>query len=106
MLKKVICCSVLSFVLGNASCMNLDPAQGDTQKVSFSDIKDLQKESFGKEQAAYQELFKDLAPTLAIMKIFLKDNFKPLTGDEAGIKNNLKDNIIAFFGTSEFTPDK
>ncbi len=106
MLKKVICCSVLSFVLGNASCMNLDPAQGDTQKVSFSDIKDLQKESFGKEQAAYQELFKDLAPTLAIMKIFLKDNFKPLTGDEAGIKNNLKDNIMAFFGTSEFTPDK
>ncbi|MBO7537539.1 MAG: hypothetical protein J6T29_04335 [Alphaproteobacteria bacterium] len=106
MLKKVICCSVLSFVLGNASCMNLDPAQGDTQKVSFSDIKDLQKESFGKEQAAYQELFKDLAPTLAIMKIFLKDNFKPLTGDEAGIKNNLKNNIIAFFGTSEFTPDK
>lgn len=106
MLKKVICCSVLSFVLGNASCMNLDPAQGDTQKVSFSDIKDLQKESFGKKQAAYQELFKDLAPTLAIMKIFLKDNFKPLTGDEAGIKNNLKDNIIAFFGTSEFTPDK
>ncbi|MBO6055505.1 MAG: hypothetical protein J6P84_00785 [Alphaproteobacteria bacterium] len=106
MLKKVICCSVLSFVLGNASCMNLDPAQGDTQKVSFSDIKDLQKESFGKEQAAYQELFKNLAPTLAVMKIFLKDNFKPLTGDEAGIKNNLKDNIIAFFGTSKFTPDK
>ncbi|MCR4623790.1 MAG: hypothetical protein K5780_04005 [Alphaproteobacteria bacterium] len=104
MLKKVICCSVLSFVLGNALCMNLDPMKGCTQKVLFSDVKDLQKESSGVEQAAYQELFKDLAPTLAIMKMFLKDNFKPLTGDEASIKNNLKDNVKAFYSSSEFTP--
>lgn len=104
MLKKVICCSVLSFILGNASCMNLDPMKGDTQNTCFSDVKDLQDKFFGKKQAAYQELFEDLAPTLAIMRMFLKDDFKPLTGDEASIKNNLRDNVKAFFGSDRFTP--
>lgn len=43
------------------------------------------------------KLFSELAPTLAIMKMFLKEKFKPL-------QVGLSDNVVAFFGSSEFTP--
>ena len=46
-----------------------------------------------------QNLYDELAPTLKIMKMFLKKKFLPLPG-------GLRDNVQAFFGSRKFTPPK
>ncbi len=104
--RKVAFCSIFSLILGNALCVDLDPITENVQKVCVSEVKGLYKEDSEERSIIDQNLFKDLAPTLAIMKMFLKDDFKPLTGDKAGVKKNLRDNVEAFFGSEKFIPHR
>ena len=89
--RKIMLCGVLSLVLGNALCMSPDADSGVLGKFRNLRISSL------KTSVEDQKLYDNLAPTLAIMKMFLKDDFKPLP-------EGLKDNVRAFFSSGKFTP--
>ena len=89
--KKVLCCCVLPLILGDALCVNPKMTSEISEKVRNLQI------SSPKISTEDQKLYKNLAPTLAIMKMFLKDDFKPLP-------EGLRDNVKAFFSSDRFTP--
>lgn len=89
--KKVLCCCVLPLILGDSLCVNPKMTSEISEKVRNLQI------SSPKISTEDQKLYKNLAPTLAIMKMFLKDDFKPLP-------EGLRDNVKAFFSSDRFTP--
>ena len=91
-LKKALYCSVLALVLGNALCVSPEVTSEMSGKVRNLQI------SSPKISTEDQKLYKNLAPTLAIIKMFLKDDFKPLP-------EGLRDDVKTFFGKDEFTPN-
>lgn len=100
-LKRVIFSSILSTVAlcTNVLCMNNSAhdelTSGNNLPRPFAEKCTESISTVVREEDP--KLFRELAPTLALMKMLLRENFKPLP-------EGLRDNVVEFFSSPEFTP--